>query len=414
LINKRVKNFIEKYKLKEPFIVAFSGGFDSMCLLDILIKEKYSVIAVHLNHNWRGQESLQEEENCKKFAANNNIEFYSETLTDEIEHSETAAREARYAFFKKCANKFKSNVIFTAHNFDDNAETVLYRIIKGTGTLGLQGIKEVRDNLYYRPLLTTTREEIEQYCRQNNLKPNKDSSNDNVKYKRNLIRKKLIPLMKEINPNVIRAVNSLSDIAEEDFKILSNESSDKYYIRELLIENNLDYDRKKIEEIKQFIDKNRDSKSGKIMSLSKNLWLYVNNKEIKVIDKKIKSESIVEINKEGIYNFDDKKFIIKKYTDEIDVFPKDSEYRAFICLDSENLKLRHRLNGDLIKPLGCNGTQKLKKYLNEKKIPNHMKDELILLCNDKEVLWVAGVGISDKIKVKDKPTHFIELRSEYE
>ena len=127
------------------FIVAFSGGYDSMCLLDILYKLGYDIVAVHLNHNWRGEESQKEQENCKKFAQANNIKYYTETLPDYIEKTETSARKARYDFFQRCAKKFNSNVIFTAHNFDDNAETILYRITKGTGTIGLQGIAENRD-----------------------------------------------------------------------------------------------------------------------------------------------------------------------------------------------------------------------------------------------------------------------------
>ena len=277
MIEKRVKNFISKHNLKEPFLVAFSGGYDSMCLLDIL--SGYKVIAIHLNHNWRGEESDKEEENCRNFAASKNIEFYSEKLSPDVSKTETAARDARYEFFKKCANKFKSNVVFTAHNYNDNAETVLYRIIKGTGVIGLQGISDKRE-IFYRPLLTTTREEIEKYCKEHKLTPNKDSSNENTKYKRNLIRKKIIPIMQEINPNVIKALNSLSEISKEDF------NNDKYRIRELLIENELDYDRKKIEEIEQFINKNKSSKSGKTMSLTANLWLFVSQKEIKTITKK--------------------------------------------------------------------------------------------------------------------------------
>ena len=109
------------------------------------------------------------------FAKERGLVFYSETLPDSIEHTETAARDARYDFFKRCAKKYNSNVVFTAHNFDDNAETILYRITKGTGIIGLQGIGKCRDNLFYRPLLSTQRSEIEQYCKENNLKPNKNS-----------------------------------------------------------------------------------------------------------------------------------------------------------------------------------------------------------------------------------------------
>lgn len=404
MIEKRVKNFISKYNLKEPFLVAFSGGYDSMCLLDIL--SGYKVIAIHLNHNWRGKESDNEEENCRNFAASKNIEFYSEKLSPDVDKTETAARDARYEFFKKCANKFKSNVVFTAHNYNDNAETVLYRIIKGTGVIGLQGISDKRE-IFYRPLLTTTREEIEKYCKEHKLTPNKDSSNENTKYKRNLIRKKIIPIMQEINPNVIKALNSLSEISKEDF------NNDKYRIRELLINNELDYDRKKIEEIEQFINKNKSSKSGKTMSLTANLWLFVSQKEIKTITKKEKSDLQIDISKEGEYKFEDKIFSIKPIltnSSEENIYPNDCEFKALISVNNIDFTLRYRKDGDVIQPLGSIGKQKLKKYFNEKKIPNHEKDNIVLLCQNNEVLWVSGIGISDKIKVTENPTHIIELR----
>ncbi len=398
-----VNSFIKKYKLSGTFIVAFSGGYDSMCLLNVLCDLGYKPVAIHLNHNWRGEESRKEEENCKNFAELKGIEFYSEILSDKVAKNETSAREARYKFFEKCAKKFSSNVIFTAHNFDDNAETVIYRIIKGTGTVGLQGIAEHRD-IFYRPLLSVSRAEIENYCSENNLNPNKDSSNENIKYKRNLIRKKIIPLMKEINPNVINAVNSLSEIAKEEF------DNQKFKIRQLLIDNKIDYDRKKIEEINDFLNENKTSKSGKKMSLGENLWLFANTKGFEIVTKQKKSDNKTKIGKEGEYKFENFIFSIKSFNGDIKNFPKDNEYKAYINTDKIDFTLRHRLDGDFIKPLGLKGSQKLKKYLNEKKIPQHKKDELVFLCKDSEVIWAAGLGLSETAKVTTNPTHILELR----
>lgn len=406
MLEERVKAFIKKYNLSGKFLVAFSGGFDSMCLLDILHKEKFDIAAIHLNHNWRGDESSQEEENCRSFALQRGIDFYSETLPENIAHTEIAAREARYKFFEKCSKIFNSNIVFTAHNYNDNAETVLYRIIKGTGTIGLRGISEHR-NIYYRPLLNTTRDEIEKYCYQNSLKPNTDSSNNNTKYKRNLIRKEILPLMKQINPNVIDAINSLSEIAQEDGEF---SNSQKYFVRQLLIDNNINYDRKKIEDISNFIEKNKTSKSGKTMSLTNNLQLFVNDKNIKTIKKVTKPDIEVKVYAEGEYKINDKIFSVKKCNENIENYPDDNEYRAYISVNDVDFTIRYRNDGDYIQPLGCMGKQKLKKYLNEKKIPNHEKDHIVLLCKGKEVLWVSGYGISDKVKVTNKATHVIELR----
>ena len=419
MIKEQVKNFIETHNLTGTFIVAFSGGYDSMCLLDVLNKLGYNLIAVHLNHNWRGEESYDEAQNCEKFAKENNIPFYSETLPNNIEKTETAAREARYNFLKKCATKFNSDVVFTAHNFDDNAETVLYRIIKGTGVYGLEGICECRE-IFYRPLLTISRETIENYCKENKLTPNNDSSNLNTKYKRNLIRHKLLPLMKEINPNVIEAINSLSEIAKDNNNLINayltkdllkaTISEQKHIIHKMLKENDIEYDKRKIENILNFINENKTSKSGKKMSLTNELWLFVNNQKIEFITPSTKNHSELTIKEVGEYNFANKIFTIKPFNKTEIIYPKDNEFKALIAIDKIDFTLRYRNNGDIIQPLGNKGTQKLKKYLNEKKIPQHERDNIIFLCRGNEILWASGLGLSDKIKVKTRPTHIIELK----
>lgn len=382
-----------------------------MCLLDILNKLKYDIAAIHLNHNWRGKESEQEAKNCEKFAKLRGIKFYSEILSSDIEKSETAAREARYEFFKRCAKKFNSSVVFTAHNFDDNAETVLYRIIKGTGTIGLQGISECRD-IFYRPLLATSREEIEKYCAENGLIPNVDSSNTDIKYKRNLIRHKIFPLLQEINPKVKEALNSLSELAREDNEIIAATGNCglKRQIRNLLAENNIDYDRTKIENIQKFIEENKNSKSGKTMSLTTNLWLFANRNGFEIIKPSSKTAQELHITKEGIYDFDGCTFSIEKCNKIPEKFPNDSDFQAYIETSCIDFTLRYRKDGDKIWPLGSSGSQKLKKYLNEKKIPRHKKNEIVLLCKNSEILWAAGLGLSDKIKVVNRPTHMIKLK----
>lgn len=401
--------------------MAFSGGYDSMCLLDILCNLGCDVVAVHLNHNWRGEESKKDEDNCRLFAKNRGIKFYTEMLPDCVEKTETAARDERYKFFKRCAKMFNSNVVFTAHNFDDNAETVLYRIIKGTGTVGLEGISEHRD-IFYRPLLNVSRENIEKYAKDNNLSPNVDSSNFNPKYKRNFIRHKIIPLLKEINPKVCYALNSLSELAREDNEIINkylttdfleaSKQEQKRLIYKILVDNNIDYDREKIENLQKFIEKNKNSKSGKRTSIADDLWLYVSDKKVEVVTSLKKNEEQVQITHCGKYRFEDYEFSIEACDKKIDnnAFPKDDDFVAYISTDKIDFVLRHRQDGDRITPLGLCGSQKIKKYLNEKKIPAHEKDKLILLTRDKEVFWVAGVGLSDKIKVTDKPTHVIKLK----
>lgn len=439
-IQQTIKEFLEKYNLNNPentYLCAFSGGYDSMCLLHSLkqITPQNRIVAIHLNHNWRGEESNQEEENCRNFCSEIGVEFYSEKLSSDIPHTETAAREARYEFFESCSKKFNSKIIFTAHNKNDNAETLIYRICKGTGIRGLCGIAENR-GIYYRPLLQISREIIEKYCTDFNLKPNNDSSNSDTSYKRNFIRAEILPkLNKKINPNTIEMVNSLSNAAREDTAIVEEYLNQLYtkikqdnkiktqeflklsfptqkrIIYNLFIENNLDYDNEKITNILENILNNATSKSGRTCSLTTNLWIFTNNRFIEIINKKNEKPPTLQIKKEGKYETQDYIFTLEKYDQKTAHFPKENENTAIVNLENFDFdfELRTRQNGDIIQPFGMAGTQKLKKYFNEKKVPQHEKSNILLLTQNKEVLWATGLGISDKIKVRTKPTHKLTI-----
>ncbi|MBQ8668478.1 tRNA lysidine(34) synthetase TilS [bacterium] len=437
-IHKTIKSFLEKYDLNKSdltCLVAFSGGFDSMCLLHALKKIcKIKIVAIHLNHKWRGEESDLEEQNCKNFCQTLNIEFYSENLDTNIPKTETAAREARYEFFEKCAKIFNSKIIFTAHNKNDNIETLVYRICSGTGISGLQGISENR-GIYYRPLISIQRKEIENYCKENDLKPNNDSSNANTEYKRNYIRATVMPALEEVNSTAQDSITSLSEIAKEETEIIEeylkiltekitennkiktkkflklSEPVQKRLIYNIFIQNNLDYDRKKILNIYEFIQENSNSRAGKTCSLTKGLWIFVSCENIEIIDKDKTQTPYFHITKEGKYENNGYIFEIEKFEKEVRKFPKDSDCSAYVNFKNLQLdfEIRTRQDGDIIKPFGLDGTQKLKKYLNEKKIPNHQKDNLLFMTQYNEVFWAIGLGISDKIKVNSKPTHHLKF-----
>lgn len=439
-ISQNLKSFLEEYKIDDPgftYLVAFSGGYDSMCLLDVLKKNtKNRIIAIHLNHNWRGEESDLEEINCEKFCKQISVEFYSEKLPINTQKTETDARNARYNFFKKCADKFDSQIIFTAHNKNDNAETLIFRICHGTGIKGLEGILPKRD-IYYRPLLNISRKEIEQYCKLNNLTPNNDSSNKDIIHKRNLIRTKILPLMEEINSSVPESINSLSNAAREENELIyeylslikkeiykDNKINTKKFINlsnalqlrilyeiisPLVPEN---YDRERFLTLQKFIQKNCSSKSGKTISVTTDKWLFINTNFIEIINKKNKENIHIDIKKVGEYKNGGITFNISECISDINECSSLDGKPVYVDLRGLNFdfELRNRKDGDIIQPFGMTGTQKLKKYLNSRKIPNHIKDDLILLAQGNEILWVSEIGISDKIKVTDKPTHKITIR----
>ncbi len=437
LIEQTIKSFLADYAINNPeriYLVAFSGGYDSMCLLNCLKNIcSNKIIAIHLNHNWRGEESDIEEINCKNFCKNIAVEFYSEKLPDFIEKNETSARDERYNFFSKCAKKFNSKIIFTAHNKNDNVETILYRIAKGCGTKGLCGIAPNRD-LYYRPLLNIERSEIEKYCKINNLAPNNDSSNKDLIHKRNLIRQNILPLLEEINPKILNGIARLITNANDDNQIINeyitntktqivydNKYSTKDFltlskplqlrliyelISPFVIQN---YDRERFLNVLEFIEQNKKSKSGKTCSITTNIDLFINSDYFTIIQPKEKCLDSIIIKKAGKYEFNNKLVTIEPYKN-IKTEQRDSNYiLADLSGINFEFELRTRQDGDFIQPLGINGHQKLKKYLNTRKIPNYIKDDLILLTSGKEVLWVVGVGLSDKIKVTKEPTHIIKI-----
>ena len=437
-MNSKIEKFLNRYNLaaKNKIIaVGFSGGYDSLCLLHIVNKlaKKYQfkVIAAHLNHNWRKEESLKEANNCKDFCIKNNIEFYTETLSEKEKHTETRARELRYVFFNNIIEKYNADALLTAHTKSDTAETLVYRIIKGTGIKGLQGISP-KLNKIYRPMLDISRNEIEDYCKVNNLTPNVDSSNANDNYSRNFIRNKILPMFTKINPKFEKSIFSLSELAFEEEEIIKEYINSlnvfngerictetfkklsfnlkKRIIYELFVKYDFEYTQERIENTLNFVEENIESKAGKKCSINSKNWLFVCNKYMEIISEQTKNTDTVIIDKEGKYLFNGIEFSIEKCETVPEKFPKDDEYKAFIELNEPiKFTLRTRLNGDKITPLGQKNLIKFKKYLINKNIPQHKKDSIILLCKGSEVLWASGVGISDKIKVVNKCTHVLTL-----
>ena len=240
MLEEKVLATIKKYDMiqnDDKIVIGVSGGPDSMTLLNILnnIKEKWNIklYVAHINHMIR-KEADEETEYVKEFCAKIKVDFFAKKIKVEEEAkrlkigTEEAGRNIRYAFFEEIAKKVGANKIATAHNSNDNAETVLMNLLRGTSVSGLKGIEKVRDGKFIRPIIECNRNEIEAYCRENNLDPKYDKTNYENIYTRNKIRNLLIPyLQKEFNPNIIEGLNRLSSLAseEEQFinKIVENE-----------------------------------------------------------------------------------------------------------------------------------------------------------------------------------------------
>lgn len=232
-MKQKILQTIKKYNLIEEndsVVIGVSGGPDSICLLHILNELKqelnFKIYVAHINHMIR-QEADEETEYVKDFCKNLGIECYIKRIdvvkiANNLKRgTEEIGRQIRYEFFNEILEKTSSNKIATAHNNNDKVETIIMNILRGSGTSGLKGIEVKRDNKYIRPLINVTREEIEEYCLNNNLDPRIDKSNNENIYTRNKIRNIVIPYIKEeFNPNIIKTINRLSEVAIEENEYL--------------------------------------------------------------------------------------------------------------------------------------------------------------------------------------------------
>ena len=270
-IEKKVLDTISRYKLiqeKDKVIVAVSGGPDSMCLLNLLYNFKikniknYELYVAHVNHCIR-KEAIEDEKYVKQYCQKREIPCYikrvnvSKVAVNNKRGLEETGRKVRYDFFEELYTDLKANKIAIAHNNNDNAETVLMNIIRGTGIVGLNGIVPIRNNKYIRPLIECDRTQIEEYCKINNIMPRIDITNKQNDYTRNKIRNICIPYIKEeLNSNIINNLKRLSEIAREENYFINKiveENYNKIKIEEK--ENTIIIDLKKFNELDIFIRK---------------------------------------------------------------------------------------------------------------------------------------------------------------
>lgn len=243
MLEEKVLDTIKKYELiknGDNIVVGVSGGPDSMALLSVLINLKqasninYEIYVAHINHMIREEADL-ETEYVIEFCKEHNIECYvkkekvEELAKNNKIGTEEAGRKLRYEFFNEVAKKVNANKVATAHNANDNAETVLMNIIRGSSTAGLKGIDPIRDNYYIRPLIEITRNQVEEYCNKEELNPKYDKSNKENIYTRNKVRNLLIPFIeKEFNPQIISSINRLSKIATSENEFLDKLVTQNY------------------------------------------------------------------------------------------------------------------------------------------------------------------------------------------
>ena len=407
--------------------VALSGGRDSMALLHALLDENIKVKAICVEHGIRGDISKSECMEVKKYCDNLGVECktYSVDAVSFAKENkltiEQSARILRYDCFDRAIKDGFCHLIATAHHADDNAETVLMRILRGTGTKGLTGISKKRDE-FIRPLLSVTREEIDEYVVKNSIKYFEDETNSCCDYTRNFIRHEILAKLKERFPSVVKSITRLSEIVSKDeeyFDALAIgkivELGDAYGI--------------KVEDITGVAIGERLIRTAFIklgvladieerhIALIKGLAGEPNGT---TLDMPYDTLATKEYDMITIY----KKPI--KYDYEIPLVDSDTQYNCgdrVVKVESVNSRgkgifvdydkvagavFRPKREGDIFKRYG-GGTKSLGDYLTDIKYPQRLRDRLVVLAKDREIYAIVGVEISDYAKVTSDTTRIIKI-----
>jgi tRNA(Ile)-lysidine synthase len=434
------KKFISENNLIKPgekFLLAVSGGIDSMVMAHLFHHQKYSIGVAHCNFSLRDGESDKDEELVRQFADANNIPFYTTRFDTKKFARENklsvqmAARELRYKWFEELRNEYGYDSIAVAHNLNDNIETLLINLIRGTGLAGLTGMKPV-SNKIIRPLLFATRNNIISYRDQYNIVFREDKSNNDTKYIRNKIRHLVIPVLKEINPSIEITLNEAAERFSGFNEIVSDHITS---LRECIKE-----------EREQFITFN-------IILLKK----YSHNKAVlfelfkpygitgalltdlmKIIEGKTGGQVITDThriikNRKELIVSDEKKQIEKSYTidsvEDLTMFAGISTAKIvtinptyeipndphIACIDSQKvtfpLIIRKWRVGDYFYPLGMRQKKKLSDYFIDKKYSIFDKENIFILESGGKILWIIGDRIDDRFKITNSTKTGLLIRS---
>lgn len=438
----KILNFIEKNKMLsrgDSVICGFSGGADSTVLLHVMTalsgKLGITVKALHVNHCIRGKESDDDEEFCRDFCENRRIPFIA-VRCNVPEYAkacglseEEAARELRYRAF---AEHSAGMLVATAHNADDNLETAVHNLIRGTALKGLTGIPPKRKNII-RPLLTVSRREIEKYAAENNLSYVTDSTNLSNDCTRNKIRHRLIPLMRELNGSLTeKSVSSMDALREENSFIEAE--AEKAYMRcfsdnsligiadyppvirkrcaaRLLSENSLPYSYDRLEMTDSII-----AEKGKI-NISKNLYFVSDRRSLflKRIEKTSQTERSVplKIGDNSIFGGISVKAEIVGVSDmsgqNVDI--NSAVYYLDFDKLSGKLTLRNRRYGDKIRIAGKNCTSSVKKLINEK-VSTEYRSTLHFIDDSEGTVFAERLGVAERVAPDGSTVRFLKITVE--
>ena len=405
----------------DKVLVAVSGGIDSVVLVSLFIEAGFDLSIAHCNFQLRGDESDEDEEFVKQLAASHSIPFHTRRF-DTKNHAlmnavstQMAARDLRYEWFRHLLKDEGYDYIATAHHLNDSIETAIFNFTKGTGISGLRGILPI-SGILIRPLLFASKSQIVEYALATNLKWREDSSNKETKYSRNLIRHKIIPVLKEINPSLdstftqtqrrlISTEKLLMDQAERFRSERLSRNGNDIYIEKVDIYSQYEvvleevfkpfgFNFQQILEIKRVLDQG----SGKVF-LSNSHQLNIDRDYL--IISPLAEDTGVKYMLEEDTCVDNGLVTIRYYgSEEQDILLK-RRHEATLDYDKLKfpLKLRKWSQGDSFRPLGMKGKKKLSDFMIDEKIPLNLKNRVCVVESAGEIIWVVGYRVDERFKV---------------
>jgi len=419
---------IEKLvKQNDRIVLGCSGGPDSIFLLEVFLKirSKYNLTLAlaHINHLYRGEFALRDENHVKKIGEKNNIPVFvrkksMENLSKEKKITlEEAGREIRYSFFDEVLEKINGNKVALAHNLDDQVETFLFRMMRGSSLEGLEGIAEVRDK-FIRPMNEIYKKDILEYLDQNSIEYMLDHTNFQNEYTRNSIRLDLIPFIekrynpkfkdkifnlmkeiKEINSTIEIDYNDYIDVNKLNWQKIFNENPyiQKKVINKFLNLNNIQTSRSKIENIFKLLK----TTGSKKIKLDKDYTLLKEYDRITIVQNKIKEKELetTTLKIPGEVIFGD--YIISTFNIENKIKLNETDFLTTLK-EGEDLLIRIRKPGDRIKLKGLENPKKVKDIMINSKVPKSKRESLpIILCKD-EIVCIGNIKKSEKFISRDK------------
>jgi tRNA(Ile)-lysidine synthase len=451
----QVRHTIHKYGMLDKgdtVVVAVSGGADSLCLLHVLNSLKaeldLKLFAVHLNHQFRGIEAEQDadfvEHICGLWELPCRIESFDVGgyAREKGLSSEEAGREIRYKLFYETKAAIQGDKIAVAQNSNDNVETVLMRLLRGAGLEGLKGIDAVREDII-RPLLETQRRDIEEYCRQNELVPRVDQTNLQPVYLRNKIRLELLPyLSRHFNPNINDTLQRLSQVVREENDYLEQQAEALFTQIAKLQEQSISMTTSSLKKLHPAMQKRvlrqavatlagtltgfehkhftgilglLDRNTGAAIELPRKLRAYISYENL-IVGKKIvypDKKCYYKLKYNSEYFIEDLKAAVNIQVMDREALADLSKAPGRVYLDAGKVRgqlvLRNRRQGDMISPIGMKGSKKLKDYFIDKKVPKEEREEILLLADENEVVWIVGGIISEKYKITADTTKIIAI-----